>query len=126
MIDTTVDVINKLGLHARASGKLIEVTTKFRSSIQIGKGDKLVDAKKYYVLAHARCRQRHNLRLVLEGVDEEQALSEIQALFAAKILRGRLIVARRPQQRFTEDDFETLEGRASKTEQKKQFSVWLL
>lgn len=45
MIDTTVDVINKLGLHARASGKLIEVTTKFRSSIQIGKGDKLVDAK---------------------------------------------------------------------------------
>jgi len=28
-------------------------------------------------------------------------------------------VARRPQQRFTEDDFESLEGRASKTEQKK-------
>ncbi|MEZ2902409.1 ribosome biogenesis factor YjgA [Acinetobacter terrestris] len=28
-------------------------------------------------------------------------------------------MARRPQQRFTEDDFETLEGRASKTEQKK-------
>ena len=55
MIDTTVDVINKLGLHARASGKLIEVTTKFRSSIQIGKG-----SKKYYVLADARCRQRHN------------------------------------------------------------------
>ena len=42
MIDTTVDVINKLGLHARASGKLIEVTTQFRSSIQIGKDDKLV------------------------------------------------------------------------------------
>ena len=29
MIDTTIDVINKLGLHARASGKLIEVTTRF-------------------------------------------------------------------------------------------------
>ncbi|MFW1753243.1 ribosome-associated protein [Acinetobacter wanghuae] len=28
-------------------------------------------------------------------------------------------MARRPQQRFTEDDFESLEGRASKTEQKK-------
>mgnify|MGYP000927354505 CR=1 FL=1 len=47
MIDTTIDVINKLGLHARASGKLIEVTTKFSSSIQIGKGDKLVDAKNH-------------------------------------------------------------------------------
>ncbi len=28
-------------------------------------------------------------------------------------------MARRPQQRFTDEDFETLEGRASKTEQKK-------
>ena len=28
-------------------------------------------------------------------------------------------MARRPQQRFTEDDFESLDGRASKTEQKK-------
>lgn len=52
MIDTTVDVINKLGLHARASGKLIEVTTKFRSSIRIGKADKLVDAK---ISCHCSC-----------------------------------------------------------------------
>jgi phosphocarrier protein NPr len=29
MIDTTVDVINKLGLHARASGKLIGCTRGF-------------------------------------------------------------------------------------------------
>ena len=57
MIDTTIDVINKLGLHARASGKLIEVTTKFRSSIQIGKGDKLVDAKKF-----KRCSQQNFMR----------------------------------------------------------------
>ncbi len=37
MIDTTIDVINKLGLHARASGKLIEVTTKFRSSFKLAR-----------------------------------------------------------------------------------------
>ncbi len=34
-------------------------------------------------------------------------------------------MARRPQ-RYTEEDFDSLEGRASKTEQKKQFNVWLL
>ena len=84
MIDTTVDVINKLGLHARASGKLIEVTTKFRSSIRIGKGEKLVDAKNIMSLLMLGARKGTTLRLVIEGVDEEKALSEMQALFVAE------------------------------------------
>ncbi|MDQ8934930.1 HPr family phosphocarrier protein [Acinetobacter rudis] len=84
MIDTQIDVINKLGLHARASGRLIEITTKFRSTIQIGKGDKLVDAKNILSLLMLGAGKGSTLRLVIEGVDEEQALQEIQALFAAK------------------------------------------
>ena len=84
MIDTTVDVINKLGLHARASGKLIEVTTKFSASIQMGKGDKLVDAKNIMALLMLGAGKGTTLRIVIDGKDEEKALSEIQALFAAK------------------------------------------
>ncbi|ESK40709.1 HPr family phosphocarrier protein [Acinetobacter nectaris] len=84
MIDTTVDVINKLGLHARASGKLIEVTTKFNSNIQIGKGEKLIDAKNIMALLMLGAGKGTTLRLVVDGPDEEQALSEVQALFAAK------------------------------------------
>ncbi|WP_343595381.1 HPr family phosphocarrier protein [Acinetobacter sp.] len=84
MIDTTVDVINKLGLHARASGKLIEVTTKFRSSIQIGKGDKLIDAKNIMALLMLGAGKGTTLRLVIDGSDEEKALEEVQALFVAK------------------------------------------
>lgn len=84
MIDTQIDVINKLGLHARASGRLIEITTKFRSTIQIGKGDKLVDAKNILSLLMLGAGKGSSLRLVIDGVDEEQALHEIQALFAAK------------------------------------------
>ena len=84
MIDTTVDVINKLGLHARATGKLIEVTTKFRLSIQIGKGDHLVDAKNIMSLLMLGAGKGTTLRLVIDGTDEEQALNEVQALFAAE------------------------------------------
>ena len=84
MIDTTVDVINKLGLHARASGKLIEVTTKFRSSFHIGKGDHLVDAKSIMSLLMLGAGKATTLRLVIDGDDEDQALNEVQALFAAK------------------------------------------
>ena len=84
MIDTTIDVINKLGLHARASGKLIEVTSKFRSSIQIGKCDKLIDAKNIMSLLMMGAGKGTTLRLVIDGTDEEQALQEIETLFAAK------------------------------------------
>ncbi|MEB3767450.1 HPr family phosphocarrier protein [Acinetobacter sp. MD2] len=84
MIDTTVDVINKLGLHARASGKLIEVTTKFRSSIHIGKGEKLIDAKNIMALLMLGAGKGTTLRLVIDGSDEEKALEEVQALFVAK------------------------------------------
>ncbi|MHA3103589.1 HPr family phosphocarrier protein [Acinetobacter sp. ANC 3791] len=84
MIDTTVDVINKLGLHARASGKLIEVTTKFRSSIQLGKGDKLIDAKNIMALLMLGAGKGTTLRIVVDGPDEEKALDEVLALFAAK------------------------------------------
>ncbi|ENU79676.1 MULTISPECIES: HPr family phosphocarrier protein [Acinetobacter] len=84
MIDTTVDVINKLGLHARASGKLIEVTTKFRSSIQVGKGDKLIDAKNIMALLMLGAGKGTTLRIVVDGPDEEKALDEVLALFAAK------------------------------------------
>ena len=84
MIDTTIDVINKLGLHARASGKLIEVTSKFRSSIHIGIGDKLIDAKNIMSLLMMGAGKGTTLRLVIDGTDEEQALQEIETLFAAK------------------------------------------
>lgn len=84
MIDTTVDVINKLGLHARASGKLIEVTSKYRSSIQIGKGKELIDAKNIMSLLMLGAGKGTTLRLVIDGVDEEQACQDILALFAAR------------------------------------------
>lgn len=84
MIDTTVDVINKLGLHARASGKLIEITTQFQSSIQLGKGDKLIDAKNIMALLMLGAGKGTTLRLVVDGPDEAQAVTDVQALFAAK------------------------------------------
>ena len=84
MIDTTIDVINKLGLHARASGRLIEVTSKYRSDIQLGRGNNLIDAKNIMSLLMLGAGKGTTLRLVVDGADEEKALSEVQALFAAK------------------------------------------
>jgi phosphocarrier protein NPr len=84
MIDTTVDVINKLGLHARASGKLIELTSRYRSSIQLGKGKELIDGKNIMSLLMLGAGKGTTLRLVIDGQDEDKACEAIQALFAAK------------------------------------------
>lgn len=84
MIDTSIDVINKLGLHARASGRLIEVTTKYRSDIQLGRGDRLIDAKNIMSLLMLGAGKGTTLRLVVNGSDEEKACEEVKALFAAR------------------------------------------
>lgn len=84
MIDTHVEITNKLGLHARASGKLIDVTSKYTSSIQIGSADNLIDAKNIISLLMLGAGKGTTLRLRIEGADEDAACEEILALFAAR------------------------------------------
>lgn len=82
MIDITVDVINKLGLHARASGKLVELTTAYRSDIKIGRNTQLVDAKNIMFLLMLGAGKGSTLRLVVDGPDEQAATDAICTLFA--------------------------------------------
>jgi phosphocarrier protein NPr len=83
-IDTTLDVVNKLGLHARACGKLIEVTSRHRCDIQIGHGDALVDAKNIMALLMLGAGNGTTLRLVIQGTDQDKAHAAIRELFIAR------------------------------------------
>jgi phosphocarrier protein NPr len=83
-IDTTLDVVNKLGLHARACGKLIEVTSRHRCDIQIGHGDSLVDAKNIMALLMLGAGKGTKLRLVVQGSDQDKAHAAIRELFTAR------------------------------------------
>ncbi|MBC7751179.1 MAG: HPr family phosphocarrier protein [Candidatus Saccharibacteria bacterium] len=83
-IDTTLDVVNKLGLHARACGKLIEVTSRHRCDIKIGRGDSLVDAKNIMALLMLGAGKGTTLRLVIHGSDQDRAHTAIRDLFVAR------------------------------------------
>lgn len=83
-IDTTLDVVNKLGLHARACGKLIEVTSRHRCDIKIGRGESLVDAKNIMALLMLGAGKGTTLRLVVQGSDQDKAHDAIRELFMAK------------------------------------------
>ncbi len=81
MIDTEICIINKLGLHARATAKLIALTNSYRSSIRICKGTKTVDAKNMMGVLMLGAGKGTTLGLVIEGDDAEAAHRAIVDLF---------------------------------------------
>ena len=80
MIKTTITINNKAGLHARSSSKLVEISTKFSSTIEIGNADKMVDGKSILSLMLLAASQGTELELVIDGADEKEALKAILEL----------------------------------------------
>jgi phosphotransferase system HPr (HPr) family protein len=80
MIETDIEIINKLGLHARAAAKLVSVATQFQSKIQIGRGERLIDAKSIMALLMLGAGKGSQLCLRVEGDDAEAAHAAVVAL----------------------------------------------
>ncbi len=81
MITQTILVKNKLGLHARAANKLIDVTNRFSSSIKIRHTGADVDGKSIMAVMMLAAAKGSELLFTIDGEDEQQALEDIQALF---------------------------------------------
>lgn len=80
MIETDIEIINKLGLHARAAAKLVSVTAQFQSSIRLGRGERLIDAKSIMALLMLGAGKGSTLRLVIDGSDEAAAHAAVVTL----------------------------------------------
>jgi len=80
MLITTIKIINKLGLHARASAKLTQVANQFKSDIWIEKNNKKVNAKSIMGVMMLAASQGSDITITTEGSDEQDALNSIIAL----------------------------------------------
>lgn len=80
MIETEIEIINKLGLHARAAAKLVSLTAQYQSSIQLGRGDRYIDAKSIMALLMLGAGKGSMLRLRVEGDDAEAAHAAVLSL----------------------------------------------
>lgn len=77
-----VTVINKLGLHARASAKLSSTAARFPGTVKIGRSlESLVDAKSIMSVMMLAAGKGSQLLLVTEGEQAEAAENAIVALF---------------------------------------------
>jgi len=80
-LERQTEVINRLGLHARASAKLVKSAGRYTSSIQIGTNSETVDGKSIMGLMMLAATQGTTMTITIEGEDAESAMHEIVGLF---------------------------------------------
>ena len=80
-LERQTEVINRLGLHARASAKLVKSAGRYTSSIQIGTDSETVDGKSIMGLMMLAATQGTTMTITIEGEDAESAMHDIVGLF---------------------------------------------
>ncbi|OGF96714.1 MAG: hypothetical protein A3F83_03735 [Candidatus Glassbacteria bacterium RIFCSPLOWO2_12_FULL_58_11] len=83
-LQAEVQIINKLGLHARPAAMLVKTTNKFKSEILIKKNDMEVNAKSILGVMMLAAEFGSLLKLSISGEDAEEALRAVLELFARK------------------------------------------
>jgi phosphocarrier protein len=74
MLDKTVAIRNKLGLHARAAVKFVNLSNRFGSSVRIVKDGDEIDGKSILGILTLAATQGTSIRLLVSGKDEEAAM----------------------------------------------------
>ena len=82
--EATAKILNKKGLHARASAKLVEAAARFSSHITVTKDGQTVDARSIMGLMMLAASLGSEILIVAEGPDAEEAMTAILALIDAK------------------------------------------
>jgi phosphocarrier protein len=81
--ECTVRLVNRLGLHARAAARFVDLAGRFRSSIVVVMGGIGVDGKSILGILTLAAPCGSELRLVVDGDDAEAALAALTELVAA-------------------------------------------
>jgi phosphocarrier protein HPr len=75
-----LEIINKLGLHARASAKLTQLAAKFESDVQVMRNGRKVNAKSIMGVMMLAAGKGSKITVEISGPDEEQAMDAISKL----------------------------------------------
>jgi phosphocarrier protein len=81
-------IVNKLGLHARASAKLTHLASSFESEVWLSRNGRRVNAKSIMGVMMLAAGKGASITVEAEGADAEAALAAIRALIANKFDEG--------------------------------------
>ena len=88
MASADVEIINKLGLHARASAKLTQVASGFKCEVWLTRNGRRVNAKSIMGVMMLAAGKGASIGIEALGDDAEAALAALQKLFADKFDEG--------------------------------------
>lgn len=83
-----LEIVNKLGLHARASAKLTQMAGQFKSDVWIARSGRKVNAKSIMGVMMLAAAKGSRVEVGAEGEDADAALAAITALIADKFGEG--------------------------------------
>ncbi len=82
MIEKETEIVNRLGLHARAAAKLVHMAGNFQSKVTVEKDGDEVDAKSILGVLLLAASQGTRVTIRCNGQDEEQAMQAVTGLIA--------------------------------------------
>jgi phosphocarrier protein len=88
MVKADTLIINKLGLHARASAKLTKLAGSFPCDVWISKGERKVNAKSIMGVMMLAAGMDSAIELEVTGEREQEALEALLALIQDKFGEG--------------------------------------
>jgi len=81
MLTRVISIINPLGLHVRACGKIVNIASRFRSNVSLVAKGKRASARNIVAVMLLTASVGATFRLEVDGPDEAQAMKAIAALF---------------------------------------------
>ena len=82
MINQTITVVNKLGLHARAASKLVQTAQSYGSAITIANLNHTANGKSIMSILMLQAAVGTELELQVDGEDEAEAMTALVDLIA--------------------------------------------
>ena len=80
MLQREVEIVNKLGLHARASAKLTQLAARYQSAVQMSRNGRKVNAKSIMGVMMLAAGKGAKVVIETDGPDETDAMDAIVSL----------------------------------------------
>ena len=84
MIERQLEIVNRLGLHARAAAKLVHLTGRYQCNISLANDGDEVDGKSILGILLLAAALGSEVLVKCDGVDEDKAMSAIAGLVASR------------------------------------------
>ncbi len=88
MLRREIEIVNRLGLHARASAKLTQLASSFECEVWMSRDGRRVNAKSIMGVMMLAAAKGSSVELETDGPDEQQAMDALVALIEDKFGEG--------------------------------------